>query len=104
MLGLASGALVNAIGFRAVIGIMLLLLGIVGSDHELAVAVQRQGLQDEVEAVALVMRKGDANIQPIVFLLRPLGVARGGRLRRRNISVSNPMCCGRAPPVDLMPG
>jgi hypothetical protein len=55
-----------AVRFRGVLRLMR--LWIVGSHDELAVAVQRQRLQDEVETIAFLVWKGHADIQPVVLL------------------------------------
>ena len=46
--------------------------GIVQSHDELAVALDREGLQKDVETFAVFMREGDANVHPEIFLFGPL--------------------------------
>ena len=49
------------------------------AQHDLSVAVNRKGLQHHVEALAVLVRKCHADIEPVIVMLRSLLIEYPGR-------------------------
>ena len=45
---------------------------VIGSHHQLSVPMQRQGLQQQVEPLPILMRESRPDVEPVILLLRPL--------------------------------
>jgi len=52
--------------------VCFVILGLMFAQHDLSVAVNRKGLQHHVEALAVLVRKCHADIEPVIVMLRSL--------------------------------